>query len=157
MSRYIDADIEKQPTIELCEDAISREWIKENMLKYGFLAPDMTVTEFVEDAPSVAPKHSGEVTEMVEDAISIEVAIQTTWMILNGMGYLKDQNEELDQTIKAVFNTAPRVAPSRPSGEWTDLGKGIFHYECSNCSEHSIQDYGYCPNCGARMKGADDE
>ena len=67
---------------------------------------DMSI---IKAAPTIEP---------CEDAISIEVAIQTTWMILNGMGYPKDQNEELDQTIKAVFDTAPRVAPSRPSGEW---------------------------------------
>lgn len=36
-------------------DLISREAVKELMLKYGFTAPDMTVTEFVEDIlPSVA-------------------------------------------------------------------------------------------------------
>ena len=30
-------------------DYISREAIKDTMLRYGFKAPDMTVTEFVED------------------------------------------------------------------------------------------------------------
>lgn len=42
-----------QSKTELCEDAISRQMVKEQMIKYGFLAPDMTVTEFVEDLPSV--------------------------------------------------------------------------------------------------------
>lgn len=32
-----------------CEDCVSRADVKEQMLKYGFNAPDMTVTEFVED------------------------------------------------------------------------------------------------------------
>ncbi len=42
---------------EPCEDAVSRKTVKELMLKYGFLAPDMTVTEFVEDClPPVTPK-----------------------------------------------------------------------------------------------------
>lgn len=30
-------------------DLISRKAVKEQMIKYGFRAPDMTVTEFVED------------------------------------------------------------------------------------------------------------
>ena len=30
-------------------DLISRQTVKEQMLKYGFSAPDMTVTEFTED------------------------------------------------------------------------------------------------------------
>lgn len=42
-----------------CEDCISRKAIKGQMIKYGFKAPDMTVTEFVEDClPSVTPKVS---------------------------------------------------------------------------------------------------
>lgn len=44
---------------EPCEDTISRQVVKEQMIKYGFHAPDMTVTEFVEDMdmlPPVQPK-----------------------------------------------------------------------------------------------------
>ena len=45
--------LEQQP----CKDCISRKAVKEQMLKYGFKAPDMTVTEFVEDClPSVTPQ-----------------------------------------------------------------------------------------------------
>lgn len=44
---------------EPCEDAVSRQSVKEQMIYYGFLAPDMTVTEFVEDClPSVNPQKS---------------------------------------------------------------------------------------------------
>lgn len=39
------------------DDLISRHIIKEQMLKYGFTAPDMTVTEFVEEClPSAQPE-----------------------------------------------------------------------------------------------------
>jgi hypothetical protein len=39
------------------DDLISRHIIQEQMLKYGFTAPDMTVTEFVEDClPSTQPE-----------------------------------------------------------------------------------------------------
>jgi len=38
---------------EPCKDAVSRQEVKERMVKYGFNAPDMTVTEFVEDLPPV--------------------------------------------------------------------------------------------------------
>jgi hypothetical protein len=40
------------------DDCVSRQAVKEQMIKYGFHAPDMTVTEFVEDIlnlPSVQP------------------------------------------------------------------------------------------------------
>ena len=41
---------------EPCEDTISRQAVKEQMIKYGFHAPDMTVTEFVEDLLPVTPQ-----------------------------------------------------------------------------------------------------
>lgn len=41
---------------EPCKDAVSRQAVKEQMIKYGFHASDMTVTEFVEDLPPVLPK-----------------------------------------------------------------------------------------------------
>jgi len=41
---------------EPCEDAISRHVVKEQMIKYGFNAPDMTVTEFVENLPPITPQ-----------------------------------------------------------------------------------------------------
>ena len=40
-------------------DLISRQAVKEQMIKYGFHAPDITVTEFVEDLPSVNPQKTG--------------------------------------------------------------------------------------------------
>ena len=39
-----------------CGDAISRQVVKEQMIKYGFHAPDMTVTEFIENLPPVTPQ-----------------------------------------------------------------------------------------------------
>ena len=38
-----------------CEGVISRQVVKEQMINYGFHAPDMTVTEFVEDILPVTP------------------------------------------------------------------------------------------------------
>ena len=38
---------------EHSDDLVSRQTVKRQMIKYGFHAPDMTVTEFVEDLPPV--------------------------------------------------------------------------------------------------------
>ena len=49
------------------------------------------------------------------------------------------------------------IEPKR--GEWIDRSGGIegaWNY-CSVCGEQAIDLYDFCPNCGARMKGADDE
>jgi hypothetical protein len=36
-------------------------------------------------------------------------AIETTWMILRGLGYLKEENPKLEQTVRDVFATAPAI------------------------------------------------
>ena len=68
--------------------------------------------------------------------------------------------------IEREINAIPSA--DRPRGEWIDLDdkwgfEGTF--KCSTCGElwslidGTPQDNGmnYCPNCGCRMKGADDE
>ena len=52
--RSINKAIEALKKQEPSADAVSRQEVKEQMIKYGFHAPDMTVTEFAEDElPSV--------------------------------------------------------------------------------------------------------
>lgn len=41
--------------------------------------------------------------------ISVENAVKTTWMVLDGLGYAFDENPQLKETISAVFDTAPAV------------------------------------------------
>lgn len=52
----------------------------------------------------------------------------------------------------------------RPQGEWKDVPpnawecNGIVQWrECSVCKCRSMFISNYCPHCGAKMKGADDE
>lgn len=51
----------------------------------------------------------------------------------------------------------------RPQGEWIEVDDYFIRCKCSICGweSHKYEDdvYGmpYCPNCGARMKGIDDE
>lgn len=53
--------------------------------------------------------------------------------------------EMIDQTAKEM--------PKR--GEWIDKGNWMG-IECSRCKCHSRYVTPFCPQCGARMKGADD-
>lgn len=36
-------------------------------------------------------------------------AVETTWMILRWLGYLKEENPKLEQTVREVFATAPAI------------------------------------------------
>ena len=70
--------------------------------------------------------------------------------------------------IAGEFIDAVRAVPSadRPQGEWIDMGD---FEQCSVCKGTRLKEfqsyYGkvtwiktpYCPSCGARMKGADNE
>ena len=71
--------------------------------------------------------------------------------------------------IQEVINSVPSadVAPVR-KGRWICIRKGYGEYECSvchgvdsDCSDyygtHVVTEQDYCPNCGSRMDGDDDE
>lgn len=60
--------------------------------------------------------------------------------------------------LKDLVNAIPSA--DRPRGEWIEQEDDYHHYwECSECGIGvGLDDIrNFCPNCGARMKGADDE
>ena len=79
-------------------------------------------------------------------------------------------NEHHDKNGWYIADTllkATKELPSadRPQGEWI-IEKTLYdnyNYRCSYCDWYEchaypdVEPYNYCPNCGARMKGADDE
>lgn len=82
-----------------------------------------------------------------------------------GLGYRKGKEDEHRWWSKHCANCTDA---DRPTGSWKEDHKGGGFKEwlditCSLCGKtlHDIQklpeDYEYCPFCGARMKGADDE
>ena len=70
--------------------------------------------------------------------------------------------------VSASISALHRVpSADRPQGEWI-LQEDDDIYNCSECEfeidatgcidpTEYVEIYNYCPNCGARMKGADDE
>ena len=61
--------------------------------------------------------------------------------------------------IIEVYDAPTIDAVSEMRGEWVDQhenGHGFWVGVCSQCGEEKLVD-NYCPNCGARMKGAEDE
>jgi len=60
---------------------------------------------------------------------------------------------------KRVIINTPFVS-DRPQGEWIieQDGQGHTYGKCSVCGMKQYAGYlNYCPNCGAKMKGADDD
>ena len=74
----------------------------------------------------------------------------------------KDTTSTIDvcEDFLELIEKQPTV--DRPQGEWIEVDEPIMgnpycRYRCSECSleEPYIRDF--CPNCGARMKGASDD
>ena len=138
------------------KNMISRQAVKEQMIKYGFNAPDMTVTEFVEDLPPVKPQPKTETEDSSTDCISREAVLD-----LAEKGVLVS-NGNYKAVCKAI-NELPSVKPKERTGEWQQDMDGTFL--CSECgSGYKDQPtlmgkpmFAFCPICGCRMiKGVDE-
>ena len=78
--------------------------------------------------------------------------------------YASDELSDWIEVAKVMLEEVPSA--DRPQGEWIchEGGwKGLDYYptkyECDQCHHYVdvASDKKFCPNCGARMKGADDE
>lgn len=160
-------------TIEVSEDAISREQFREQMYHRCFEVdndPDMQkwdsgnwlrwklFEEELESAPSVIPQVPN------EDVISREYMLRA----LNGYGRDWQEDCEIAETIKnapsviptadklSSVGNAPSVIPKSKEGEWIDDEYGIPHCSECNCINNTVY-RNYCPNCGSKMKGEGNE
>ena len=78
--------------------------------------------------------------------------------VINLLWYFQD---ECCSAVIGDFEKLPSA--NRPQGEWkrmkfTDCGSPV--HKCSICGHYingDVEVRNFCPNCGARMKGADDE
>ena len=95
---------------------------------------------------------------MSNDLIRRSDAIETAYQLRH-----KPNDAEWEDWLKS-FNAIPSA--DRPQGEWIEHWYPHFDVagiECSICGEdvpYWERNYDmpkYCPNCGAKMKGADDE
>lgn len=91
--------------------------------------------------------------------------------MLNSKGeripFVDCDNFPVEFPLRYIVDTlAALPSADRPQGEWVDMGD---FEQCSVCKGTRLKEfqsyYGkttwiktpYCPNCGAKMKGADDE
>ena len=114
---------------------------------------------------------------MSDDLIKREDAINVIWeydVNPSADGMIFEAQSHIDRDIRLI------PSADRPQGEWIAVdsysafggseeqwnahGNPIAYHYCSNCkSQTRVDEFGeemltdFCPNCGARMKGEDDE
>jgi len=68
---------------------------------------------------------------------------------------IRKEHEQIAEWLKEL----KELKADKPQGEWKPKNHHTDY--CSNCGFEETQwrtaDYNFCPSCGARMKGADDE
>lgn len=91
------------------DNVVSRDVVKEQMIMYGFHAPDMTVTEFVEDLPLVNPKEPTNKNDLGVDAVSRKA-------VINQIFYSTDNNGDvvLGSALRERIARLPSVTPHEP-------------------------------------------
>lgn len=102
---------------------------------------------------------------MSDDLIKRSDAIEAIRNIVaQYIPFLNRVTESLPLNCEIALRSVPSA--DRPQGKWIiteqDNGHKWTHRKCSECGKGIIEPLGvsgmnYCPNCGARMKGADDE
>lgn len=113
-----------------CEDTISRQVVKERMIKYGFHAPDMTVTEFVEDLPPVTPQYTNAEIQKIQEL----------------------EQAEIKKAYELGKAEQPKVGHWIMTSDYLTTAYGSIDYvKCSCCGEDSLEEGDYCPNCGSKM------
>lgn len=141
-------------------------------------AKEETSAAFAQTARIARLLYDGTLVIYVDDYSKVRGVLVREWGSQNGALFHKDADrpqkvvaqvtfdeEKLREIVKEAverFKEEYEIA-DRPQGEWMHDTSSPIAYRCSACNtlQHwsVIQNgrYHFCPNCGARMKGADDE
>ena len=57
-----------------------------------------------------------------------------------------------------IIEDLPSAQPEPKTGRWIKMSDSYGAYHCcSRCGREGVCDWKYCPNCGAKMEGEDNE
>ena len=102
--------------------------------------------------------------DLIKRSDAIEAVGDVTWYhqnrnkdMVEGANSAEHQAWYKSQDIYEALEAIPSA--DRPQGKWIENAiTGTFKvWDCSECGIHMEATWGYCPNCGAKMKGADNE
>ena len=143
--------VEDRPDIEMPTDLINR----------------------IKNMSSAQPDHSGDVNEKV-DLIDRQAAIDAVKKNTFRLTFAEEQNCEghVAWSAEAVYSDVmegallelPSAQPERKRGKWKRayldheaMGERLSILYCSVCNQCIAYPVNFCPNCGADMRGEQDE
>ena len=119
----------------------------QEFIGYGTYKPEV-LSEYLKEyfMPSAQPEQRSFSCGQKNDAISRQAAIDT----IMGQPPEAHYPSWYAEQIKAL----PSTQPERKTGRWIDITKcgGASFWKCSECGELFLEDFYYCPNCGADMQ-----
>ena len=105
--------------------------------------------------------------DLIKRSDAIKIMACEMYAEAQSQGYEVDSIEDFMPEAKAWLNDAPSIDIEPKRGKWIDAEirheDGVLPIQvCSECKtfyplEYTGGGHRFCPNCGARMKGADDE
>lgn len=135
--------------IEPCEDCISRQYLLDNCVVDKVTMPYVSVNK-IKEAPPVKPQEPKTIQEKQAESEKYQKAFDDGY----ANGYMQARFD---------YEQEPKT------GHWIKYGIprcGEQHYKCTLCEyyinfgqwgELYTKEFKYCPNCGARMRGAENE
>lgn len=170
---------------EPCEDAVSRNviiqklntmdrYVSEELRlcdtdkkfpKNEVFIVDDVYEEIVENLPSAQPeqRYTEEELRVFAHGISLSLLSKRSsqhWRYDEDRATEIKFLERLYEKVGAdMRGEQPTIEPKRKKGKWIDKSNGIegaWNY-CSVCGEQAIDLYDFCPNCGADMRGEQDD
>lgn len=87
-----------------------------------------------------------------DEALKKMQAVKSYMTSGNPIWSVTEIGEAFDMAIEALEQ------PERKTGKWKPISDGYLDiYECNQCGETEDYERNFCPNCGADMRGEQDE
>ena len=93
-------------------------------------------------------KNEGDDTMTKDQLANFIESTKGKWTFQTESGRVIKGEEIEKQIIESLRN-------SKPKAKWEMIGIFGLAYKCSRCKENSVKNSNYCPNCGAKMEGAE--
>lgn len=88
----------------------------------------------------------------------INSALDSITLDFNARERLRQRRGEAREILNSI-QQLPSVQPEQKKGKWiypsqdSEIINKEFFSDCSVCGFSSMNEYKYCPNCGAKMEG----